>query len=251
MPYFGPYFGLGTATLVPDGPDAAPDALAVQYCTDEDIAAVALEDFTAIVPRSARIAEGTDGVFDADDRWTLSSATNDFDALGCLPNQVVALGPLPKANFGKVAGGELLAVNAVASGGVQLRRVGLALGRGAPPSPAGGLTGVHFSIQTFASLIDQASREANQAYGIDPDATGRTPDDLKPSSLIDLKYWTVLTVLQAAYVQASKTNDSDFKLKLALNEKKLNQVSARLSVLWGPSGDSAPPSGRFGGRAVR
>lgn len=251
MPYFGPYFGPGATLNAPDGPDAAPTTLALAYCTDEDVAAVALEDFTALVPRSARIAEGTDGVFDADDRWTLSSATNDFDALGCLPNQVVALGPLPKANFGKVAGGELLAVNAVASGGVQLRRVGLALGRGAPPSPAGGLTGVHFSIQTFANMIDQASREANNAYGIDPDMAGRRPDDLKPSSLIDLKHWTVLTVLQAAYVQAAKTNDSDFKLKLALNEKKLNQVSARLAVLWGPTGEAGPPTGRFGGRAVR
>lgn len=254
MPYFGGhYWGGSGASAPPDpsGSDTSPAALDAPYCTDEDVAVLAPEDFASLAPRSVRLASGTDGTFDTDDRWTLLSETNYFATQGCAANHVCLLGPSPRSSFGKVLGGVAFAVNAATDGGLQLRHLGKPLGKGVPPAPSAGLTGVEFAVPTFAGAIDDASREANRRFGIDPDAPGKTPSDLKPSCLVDLRLWTALTVLQWGYVQANKADDSDFKLKLALVTEKLGKVSARLQMLWGTDGKRSAPTGPFSGRAVR
>lgn len=251
MPYFGTYFGTGAFVAPPSGLDASPSRLGLQYCTDEDIAERAPEDFAALAPRAIRLAVGTNGAFAGASRWTLTSITNAFATQGCGAGNVCLLGPAPKATFGKIAGGHAYAVNAASDSGLQLRHVGQALGRGVPPSPAGGLTGVEFTVPTFAPAIDQASREANRLYGIDPDRSGRTPLDLKPSSLEDLRQWTALSVLLWAYAAADKVNDSDFKLKLSLIAAKLEKVQSRLAMLWGPTGEAKAPTSYFSAKVVR
>lgn len=253
MPYFGPFFAPpGTSvTPPPSGDDTAPAVLATAYCTDEDIAKAAAEDFAALAPRAPRLAAGVDGVFASASRWVLTSATNAFASQGCGPNRVCVLGPEPKANFGGVASGVLFAINAATDGGLQLRHIGLPLGSGPPPSPAGGLTSVRFAVPTFAADIDWVSREANYLYGIDPDIPGRRPVDLKPSSLADLRQWAVQAVLRRAYTAASKSTDSDYKLKLALATEYMAKLHARLALLWGPAGDAKAPTGPGSGRVIR
>lgn len=250
MPYFGPYFGVSGAgpPPAPDGPGTQPARLAVGYCTDEDIALVAGEDFGALASRSTARAAASDGVFPAGLSWELRSASVDFAAQGVGANSVVLLFA-PSANFGRVGTGEAFAVNSASAGSAYLRRLGEAPGIGQPPGPAAGLTDVRFACYTFAAQIDRASFQANRLCGIDPAQSGRHPGDL--TDLRELRDWTVLTVLRWAYAAQPKTEGSDFSVKLGLICAELAEVAGRLQVRWGPGGRSEAPSGPRSARVRR
>lgn len=250
MSYFGPYFGVsgGSVAPAPDGPGTQPARLAVGYCTDEDVALVAGDDFGALASRALKRAEASDGVFPAGLSWELRSESVDFAAQGVGANSVVLL-YAPAANFGRVGTGEALAVNSASGGSAYLRRLGEAPGVGQPPGPPAGLAGVRFACFTFAPQIDRASFQANRHCGIDPAQAGRAPADL--TDLRELKDWTVLTVLRWAYAAQPKTEGSDFSAKLGLICAELADVTGRLQVRWGPGGRSEAPSGPRSARVRR
>src|SRR4051812_26471689 len=118
-------------------------SLEVIYANDEDLRSRLGADFLYLVPREQRLAAGTDGVFSSADRWTLTSASNDFVNQGAAGGMVCRLptkispGTVPP--FG--ASGEAFAVDATSSltpHDVLLRRIGAAVGAGYPPGPAAG-----------------------------------------------------------------------------------------------------------------
>ena len=243
MPFFGGgYWGGGTVTGTPSGTDTNTADPSVLYCDDEDIAIHLGNDYGALCPRESSLAGGTDGVFAGSARWTLTSATSSFT--GVRARGVVLLGPEPKAQFGRISTGVAFAVNSVATGSLLLRRLGSPLGYGEPPAPAAGLTSVRFAVPTFRPQIADASDEANRRWGVN-EVTGRTADQLSPTSLADLRTWCVLTVARWAYTMAPKAEGSDFAMKLGMIASRLEKIESRLQLLWGPKGDSNSPTRPF------
>lgn len=148
--------------------------LSTVWCTDEDVAVVCGPDYPEICPRDCKLAQGKDGAFLGTDRWTLTSPTNDFQALGVAPGSVVQLLG-PSSAF---VSPEMLVVSAVGPNSATLRRKYAAPGVGMPPSPAGGTTGVSFLIATFYPEIERASYELDREFQIDDLVNGRKSADL-------------------------------------------------------------------------
>jgi hypothetical protein len=218
------------------------------YCTDEDIAARALDDYPVLVPSWQVQALGTDGVFDPGYPWLLRSASVDFLAAKVHARQVVHL-TKPAAQFR--GEGTLLTVEGVSTDGssVQLRRIGKAPGLGQPPAPAAGLSGVEFAIRTFDTQIDKASYDANKIFNI-----GQGDPQLTSGNLAEpreLEQWTVLTVLGRAYAARLKERREDFGIKLQEIRAELAELKGRISVRWGPRGELAPASSEWGRLQVR
>ena len=69
----------------------ASTRLDIVYAVDEDLFVVGGADWATIVPRSNRMAAGVDGVFAANQPWTLSSASNNFASQGVTAGMVVEL----------------------------------------------------------------------------------------------------------------------------------------------------------------
>jgi hypothetical protein len=222
--------------------------LAQVYCTDEDIAARALDDYPVLVPHWQVQALGTDGVFDPGYPWLLRSASVDFLMAKVHARQVVHLTKPPAQYRGE---GALLAVEGVSTDGssVQLRRIGAAPGLGQPPAPAAGLSGVEFAIRTFDTQIDKASYDANKIFNI-----GQGDPQLTQGNLAEpreLEQWTVLTVLGRAYAARLKERREDFGIKLQEIRAELAELKGRISVRWGPRGELAPASTEWGRLQVR
>jgi hypothetical protein len=219
------------------------------YCTDEDIAVRTGGDFALLAPPWQQMAAGTDGVFASGAPWVLTSATVNFQANGVAPNQVVQL-TAPRANF--PGGGQLLAIDSVASGSITLRRLHKDLNVGQPPAPSAGLTSVTFTIVTLDPQIEEASYVLKRRYAID-DTTGQSAN--RRSSwmydLRELREATVLTVLLQRYVQETRTDRGDFPGKIQRIRQELDDVLARVQVRWGPSGKSAEASTLFGCKLSR
>jgi hypothetical protein len=222
--------------------------LAQVYCTDEDIAARALDDFPVLVPHWQVQALGADGVFDPGYPWLLRSASVDFLMAKVHARQVVLL-TKPAGQFR--GEGTLLAVEGVSTDGssVQLRRIGKAPGLGQPPAPAAGLTGVEFAIRTFDTQIDKASYDANKIFNIDQGDPQLTQGNLAEPR--ELEQWTVLTVLGRAYAARLKERREDFGIKLQEIRAELAELKGRISVRWGPRGELAPASSEWGRLQVR
>jgi hypothetical protein len=222
--------------------------LAQVYCTDEDIAARALDDFPVLVPSWQVQALSADGVFDPGYPWLLRSASVDFLMAKVHARQVVHLTKPPAQFRGE---GTLLAVEGVSTDGssVQLRRIGKAPGLGQPPAPAAGLTGVEFAIRTFDTQIDKASYDANKIFNIGQGDPGLTSGNLAEPR--ELEQWTVLTVLGRAYAARLKERREDFGIKLQEIRAELAELKGRISVRWGPRGELAPASTEWGRLQVR
>lgn len=225
---------------------ASPARLAVLYATDEDIAIRCYSDFTVLTPSSSLLIAGADGVFDAADLWTLTSATVDFAARGLAVGHVVKLTKPQSAFKGK---GEWLAVGAVAAGSVTLRRIGMDDGVGQPPSPIGGLTAVEFSVATLAPQIEQCSDELNRRFGIDPAFAMRAPSWIY--DVRELREACMTTVLHRQYTVDARQKDGDFAMKIRELCSARDAAIGRLQVRWGPTGNEAPPTSMFGMRIVR
>lgn len=239
-----PSSGGSAAPAITTGIAPALDGLATVYCTDENIALRAWGDFAAICPASQKLAYGTDGVILSADRWTLSSATVDFETAGVIPGHVMLL---KAGTF--LSGGELFAINAVAGGEVTLRRLGHTASVGQPPAPAAGLTGVTFSVLTFGPQIDVASYDANHFFGIDPLVSTKAPAKLYDQR--ELQSYVVLTVLKRAYAILAKQKAEDYALKFEQVASELSDLTDRLVLRWGSGGVGEPPTTIFSARVRR
>ncbi len=214
-----------------------PSQTSPLLCNDEDILVRAGGDFAVLVPSWQIQAAGTDGVFAPASPWTMTSASADFAAYGVAPNQVVWL-TAPKAFY--PGGGQLLAIDSVATGQVVLRRPYKDLHVGQPPAPIAGLTGVTFSVMTLDPQIDNASFDIKRRFSVDETIVGRSSSWV--FDLRDLRMATVLSVLLDRYTQEQRTATGDFPLKVGRIRQQLDDVLARVQVRWGPRGASAEPS---------
>ena len=222
------------------------------YATDEDVALRASADFALLCPRDQKLASGTDGYFDASDRWTLRSAATDFEAQGVSPGQVVQLLG-PAATFRPP--GESLIVSAVVGSSVSLRRKGQAFGQGQPPAPASGVMGVEFLVATLTPQIAAAGREVALRLGVSDAASGRSAGDLLDPA--DLRDVVVLAVLRRQYRDMSRetggTGADSLAAKGEAASAELDEGIARAVVRWrtspGSPGDEQPA--RFSARISR
>lgn len=225
--------------------------LTTVYANDEDVALRAAGDFALLCPRDQKVAAGGDGAFAASGRWTLTSASVDFEASGLAAGQVVQLlGPTSAFR----PPGESLVVVAAASGALTLRRKGQAAGVGLPPGPIGGLGGVEFLVATLGPQLEAASYDLNRRYGIDDLVSGRRSSDLyDPREVRDA---TVLTVLYRQYSAMSREagNPRDaLAAKAQQSKAELEELLGRVIVHWlpavGPGGPAA--TSRFSTRLAR
>lgn len=204
--------------------------LSTLYATDEDLAVRAAGDFALLCPKDQKLAEGSDGAFAASDRWTLNSASNDFQALGVKPGHIVQL-----TKQGVFRGTEEFAVAVVAPGSVTLRRKGLAAGLGLPPGSLGGVSGVNFTVATLQPQIERASYDLNRRYTIDDLVCGRRSTDLyDPREVTDA---CVLEVLWTQYTAMSRNagEHSDHFARQAGNRKaELEALLGRVVIHWAP-----------------
>lgn len=218
-----------------------PTYLDTVYATDEDVANRALADFADLAPRWNKISEGTDGVFSALDRWTLTSATTDFEVRGVDVGHVVLLrGPqtLYKGS------GELFGVDVVNGGSLTLRRLGQASGKGQPPGPIEGVIQVDFSISTVYPTIEDVSYELNREFEI------TEVSDLY--SVRDLRSLAVLRTLERLYLAEAKGGkNSEYAEKLKNVQAQIMGLSSSLAPRFGEDGNEAPPASRVNMRVVR
>lgn len=224
---------------------ATSSRLSTVYCTDEDIAVRAGGDFAILCPKWQKLAGAGDGAINAAS-WTLTSATATFDAAGVTTGHVCWL-QKPAATF--LGMGDLLAIQSVTATSLSLRRVGLAVNAGQTPV-ATNTTAITYAILTLGPQIEEASFDLNRRYNIDPSVSGRTPTDVY--DIRDLRQATVLTVLvRRIESELQDKSDAAWAMKLKSYRTALDEVLARLSVRWGSTGDTQPPSTWFGTRLVR
>lgn len=223
-----------------------PSQLATVYCVDESIAIRASGDYATLVPEWQKLAYGTDGAFASGDLWTLTSTSTDFAARGVAANHVVLL-TLPKTRY--KGGGELFAVESVATTSCTLRRLGQDASVGEPPAPTGGLTAVEFRVLTLYPQIEEASFDLNRRFNIDLNVANRDPASLYDQR--DLRQACILTVLKARYLAETRTDRGDFRMKLAAIEQELSQVMDRINIRWGSAGDDVRSTTWMSTRIVR
>lgn len=204
------------------------------YCTDEDIKVRASGDYDMLVPSDQVIVSGTDGTIAAGS-WSLTSASVDFVAAGLSVGNVFQLtltGHASPAHFG---------VSLVAPRTVDLKRIGMALGM---PPVAFSASAVTFGAPTFRPQIEDASYDLNRRYGIDDTFATHSANYLYDSR--ELRQACVLTVLMRQYAIESRAREGDFASKLLVVREELSDLLARIAVKFGPLGQAATASGRFG-----
>jgi hypothetical protein len=223
-----------------------PEQTMPVYCTDEDILVRAGGDFITLCPPWQQMACGTDGCFSPGSPWVLTSASVNFAANGVRHSQVIWL-TAPKSQY--PGGGQLLAIDGIAGNSITLRRPHSDLYVGQPPGPAGGLSGVTFTINTLDPQSEEASFDIKRRFGIDEHITDRTSSWIY--ELRDLRMATVLSVLYDRYTQENRAEQGDFQNKVGRIRQQLEDVLARVQVRWGPFGNSAEPSTLFGCKLSR
>lgn len=232
-----------------------PARLAIVYCNDEDLAIRAIGDYSVLAPNSNMLAAGVDGVIDPSDLWTLTSASNDFEAQGvasgCTVNlKSATLTGASKPSLPWGASGGLFGVSSVSGHSMTLRRLGMPTGVGLPVAPAVGFTTVQFAVETLAPQIEQASDEINRRYGIDPASSLRGPSEIY--DLRELREACMLVVLVRKYTGDVRTKDGAFALKIKELTKERDDSFSRLLLRWGASPDApVPPPPAFGMRCSR
>jgi hypothetical protein len=223
-----------------------PESTTPVYATDEDILVRAGGDFVTLAPKWQAQAIGVDGVFASGIPWVLSSASVNFATNQVQPNMVVAL-TAPKANY--PGGGDLLAIDSVASNAITLRRPHQDLNVGSPPGPAAGLTGVAFAIVTFFPQIEEASFDIKRRFGIDENISFRTSSWIYDQR--DLRMLTVLTVLYDRYTAELRSDRGDWVRKMGHIRNLRDEVLERVTIRWGPLGNSQESTGVFSQRYCR
>jgi hypothetical protein len=135
--------------------------------TDEDLADRVSPEFLLLAPDSECLASGTDGVFDDSDRWTLTSASNDFESQGvsagnlCKVELVVApVAPRTSPTTRQIG---LFAVASADGTSLTLRRLRKPAETGLPPGPVAGGSGYTFKVESLLpQLIDGADFVASR-----------------------------------------------------------------------------------------
>lgn len=215
------------------------------YATDEDLFIVGGADWSVIVPRSNRMAAGTDGAFAAGEPWDLSSASNDFEAQGVTAGMMVELkGPTTAYNPP-----QFLAVETVDGDTITLRRPGSPTGEGLGPGPALGIGSVVFLIHSLKPQIENAAFHLNEAFAVDPSLANRKPSDIYDQRIF--RRLTALWVLYQQYANLTRTKAGDFSDKVAYYRHEYDQCLATATLRWGSSGNDQPPTTRFGMRLTR
>ena len=218
----------------------------IAYASDEDIALRAPSDYTLLCPYDQKVVAGVDGLFTADDPWTLQSASVNFALQGLVPGHIVQL-TRPVAVFR--APGEMFAVESVKNGSVTLRRKGQISGSGQPPCSHPPCSNVEFLVTTFAPQLQRVSYELSKRYGIDDLVSGRRTSDLYDPR--EVREAVVLSVLHARYLDQSReagNNPDIFAQKSRLILAELDDLLARAVLNWLPSGI---PTTRFSTRITR
>ena len=238
----------GTPSVSPvSGPSAATLGLvSTLYCTDEDIARKCGPDLVSLMLPSSILAQGSDGVFQTADPWTLVSGSNNFAIQGVAVGNVIQLRK-PAAAFG--GQGMTMAVSAVSGASLTLRHIGLPANTGMAPAPAAGLIGVDFSIGTFAPQIEEATYALNQRYNIDPTISGRMPTDLK--DIRPLRRACVAMVLIDRYSDESRASVGNYADKLAALKADLGELRSSLELRWSIRDSGMSRTNWFSTRIVR
>lgn len=226
-------------------PDNATGRLEVVYASDEHVAIKARGDYAALCPKWQTLAAVADGVIDASDHWTVTSAAVDFEARGVAVGNVAVFSKPANLFNGRA---DLFAVEAVAGPSLTVRRLGEPAGRGQPPA-AQGATGIALDVPTMGAQVEDASFALNAKWGIDPAVPGRRPSDAY--DLRVLRRACVLRVLYDAYASDLKGENGEFSTKLRQVVSEMREVDGQLTLRWGPKGDSQPPSSIFSMRLVR
>ena len=159
----------------------------------------------------------------------------------------------PKANF--PGGGILFAVDSVVTNSMTLRVPGKPLGVGQPPAPISGLTSVTFSIQSFGNLIEDASYDLKNRFGI------METEFYRSSAYIysgvedpyrDLRAACVLQTLIKAFQAENRTKKGDWADKLMELRAEYTGVLERVDIQWGQTvGGLQEQSNLFSTRVCR
>lgn len=219
--------------------------VSTRFCTDEDIAVQAGDDFAVLSAKLPRIAFGTDGAITGG-AWLLTSVSVNFATNGAASNQVVHV--WDKNTF--KGGGELFAVDSASVSGLTVRWPGQASTAGQSP---GGITDVgplNFEIRTFSAQIESVSYELYQRFGIDENVLLRGPDQIYDARV--LQRAAVLSVLYRRYASATRSKEGDFAGKMIQVKADLDAALSACQVRWGPrTGNVVTPSSLFGTRLTR
>lgn len=216
-------------------------AFTTAYCTDEDIAIKNPGDFLAIIPSDQRIADFTDGVIVG---WALSSITANFATRGAAAGMLVHL--KKPSSYG--VSGDLLIVDSLVGGVMNLRRKGFATGEGEPPAPLTGITG---SVLTARPQIRDASYNLNKLYGVDDLWYGRRYLDLyDPAELSDV--CAMMTMYQLYLSEARRsTKDDHWWAKAAMVKKDLDELIKSVAIHWAQAAPGESESSPFSTTVVR
>lgn len=153
------------------------------FCTDADVAGVAVADYLEIVPTDQYASGGADGLL-APGGFALSAAT-DFVAAGVAPEMVVIL------ERGSDVENDLLLVDSVEPTALNLRRKGFAAGQGRPPSIVGA-SDVTYGVPSCLPQIIEATAALTRRFY----AAGSVPGEFRHAC--------VLAVLVALYGSAQR-----------------------------------------------
>lgn len=217
------------------------------YCTAEDVYQLAVGDYAIVRPEAQKVAAGVDGVFAAADRWTLTSASTNFETRGAKAGLVIELAK----GGGRPSAKDTLAVSSVSGTSITLKRCGIDAGQGEPPAPSAGLSGVEFRIHTLDPQIRRVSSELNRDYGVDELVTGRRSSDLYDPT--QLTYACALWTVRDLYLAAARSGGRDADGLWAKYRECAEQLEAlleRVSVAWAPQSSGVVTSKRYS-RVIR
>lgn len=225
-------------------PNNQPISTMPVYASDELVAIRARGDYINLSAQSEQLAFGNDGQITSGSPWTLTSASVDFNAQGVQPQNIVVLKGPNGAGMGTP---RMFAVDGVSPNTLMLRMINQAPGIGQPPTLSGA-TSITFTINTFASLIEDASWDLKNRYALDE----MIPFHSSPWLYVgleapfrDLRAACVLKVLIEAYSIEARTKDGDWPKKLTIFQREYQEVLERLQLRFGPFGTSQPPITSF------
>lgn len=230
-----------------------PDVFAGLYCDDESIADRVGLDWRNSAHRMSRVAGGTDGVFSAGARWTLTSQTCDFAARGLQAGHVLAIRYATGTNATQID--DMLAINATggelsAPYSVTLRRIGDAAGFGEPAGPVVGAASVRFDCWSARTNITNYGRQAAERWKL----SGR---DLDADGLREMvEEWTALKTLEWVFFFAARqtgatrsgsgSGGDDYSNKSLALRDELKAIEAILDARYGiDTSPDAPGPGRL------
>lgn len=209
-------------------------------------------DYASLANSSEQLAAGADGVISSGTPWQLTSATIDFEAQGVQAQNVVLLtNGTPRGSF--PGSGRYFAVDSASSTTLTLRVIGKPLNVGQPPAIAGA-TGVTFVVNTFQTLLEDASWDLKQRFSLDEAIPFRASQWMYAGvedPLRDLRAACVLQALLKAYQAEARTEKGDWAMKISRVSREYQEVLDRVQIRWGPWGNSQEPTSLFSLRISR